>query len=172
MGRPETMRRSRALFKQRKEVSTSKHMSAKMGRSPANMGLSVSSMVRVAILEMRMVMTSSEGCSSPIWRLPIRRMPNTTTRYRIIVRKNVTSTKNHLAWRVLFTDLGGIFPHIFRRPRRIMKRNFPGRENDIFGEENRIARQPAHGASWPACGFLLPGKTRYLPGSGAEWREK
>lgn len=39
-----------------------------------------------------------------------------------------------------------------------MKRNFPGRENDIFGEENRIARQPAHGASWPACGFLLPGK--------------
>lgn len=61
MGRPETMRRSRALFKQRKEVSTSKHMSAKMGRSPANMGLSVSSMVRVAILEMRMVMTNSEG---------------------------------------------------------------------------------------------------------------
>jgi len=53
-----------------------------------------------------------------------------------------------------------------------MKRNFPGRENDIFGEKNRIARQPAYGASWPACGFLLPGKTRYLPGSGAEWREK
>jgi len=65
-----------------------------------------------------------------------------------------------------------------------MKRNFPGRENDIFGEENRIGRrhrlgqpdfigrQPARGASWPACGFLLPGKTRYLPGSGAERREK
>jgi len=67
-----------------------------------------------------------------------------------------------------------------------MKRNFPGRENNIFGEENRIGRrhrlgrrqpdfigrQPARGASWPACGFLLPGKTRYLPGSGAEWREK
>ena len=123
MGRPETIRRSRALFRQKKEVSTSKHISASMGKSPANMGLSVSSMVRVAILEIRMVMTSSEGCNSPICRLPISRRPNTTTRYKMKVRKNVTSKKITSLHRVLFTAFGSIFPYIFRRRAQIMKRD-------------------------------------------------
>ena len=64
-GRPEMMRRIRRDFSVTQEITTSKHTRVRMGRMPRISGMLVSSRGRVAMLEIRMVMTNSEGCSSP-----------------------------------------------------------------------------------------------------------
>ena len=61
----------------------------RMGRMPGSRGMAVSSNGSVAMLEIRMVMTSSEGCSSPSCRFPIRRTEKITTKYKINARMKI-----------------------------------------------------------------------------------
>lgn len=71
MGLPETRVRNRLEWREMLEMNSSKPTSTTMGTTPMIMGMELSSMGREAMLEMRMVMTSSEGWSSPSCRLPM-----------------------------------------------------------------------------------------------------
>ena len=72
-GVPETTRRIFLYRSASAEMITSKETSVRMGMTPPMSGTFASSMAIVAMLETRMVTTSSEGWSWPIWRLPISR---------------------------------------------------------------------------------------------------
>ena len=68
------------LWKLRIDPRSSSAAMRKSGMRLAVTGTSSDSMEMDARLEMRMVETSSSGCSSPSWRLPISRMANRTQR--------------------------------------------------------------------------------------------
>lgn len=95
-GLPEMMRRIRRDFSVTHDINASKQTSVRIGRIPSIRGMLVSSSGRVAMLEIRMVMTSSEGCNSPSCRFPIRRTPKITTMYKISERMRTTLTKKRL----------------------------------------------------------------------------
>ena len=68
------------------EFRISRAVIKKIGTRLAESGRSGSSMQMDATLEISSVVTSSAGCSSPSWRLPISRMATTTARYTSTVR--------------------------------------------------------------------------------------
>ena len=62
-----------------------------MGTTPLISGESKSCMGTDARSDSSMVSTSSMGSSSPIWRLPVRRSPAISSRYRMMVRKKAVA---------------------------------------------------------------------------------
>ena len=80
LGRPDIRLKNHWLRKLSTDPSSSSAAIRKSGMRLAVTGTSSDSMEMEARLEMRMVETSSSGCSSPSWRLPISRMENSTQR--------------------------------------------------------------------------------------------
>ena len=76
------------------EAKTSKHTSKKIGISPLRSGVFVSSMGKVAMFEIKIVTTSSDGCNSPICLFPIILSEVQITIYSIIVLTKVTIKKS------------------------------------------------------------------------------
>jgi hypothetical protein len=68
------------------EEKTSRHASVIIGMIPVMSGAVIFSIGMAAILEIMIVVTSSEGWSSPICRLPIKRKTKITIKYKMSVR--------------------------------------------------------------------------------------
>ena len=77
VGLPHTSRRSRMERIQPYESSIDSASSVTIGTTPLSSGMPKSCIGTAARSEMSIVSTSSVGSSSPIWRLPIRRIPTT-----------------------------------------------------------------------------------------------
>ena len=90
-GFPESRLRRETLFKDSAEISTSAAIRVNTGMRPWARGIFRSCMGTAATADTRMVMTSSAGCISPTWRLPMSRTARMMHRYRIRVRKKGTS---------------------------------------------------------------------------------
>lgn len=90
---PDQAAENGCFFSVKTDRMTSKHMRVKIGIMPRIRGTSLFSIGRVAMLEIKMVMTSSEGCNWPSWRFPIMRIPKMTTMYKMSVLKKETSIK-------------------------------------------------------------------------------
>ena len=92
LGRPHGSARKRMLFM----VITDRIMvmasRARMGITPVSSGMPKSCMGTAARSAMMRESTSSEGSSSPTWRLPISRIPAMIRMYRMMVRISPVNT--------------------------------------------------------------------------------
>ena len=86
LGRPHIRVRKRMLFMVSTERIMVRDSRARMGTTPAWRGMPRSCMGTEARSAMSRESTSSEGSSSPTWRLPISRTPAMMRMYRITVR--------------------------------------------------------------------------------------
>ena len=75
LGLPQMMARKRTLRMVSTEMIMVMHSSVRMGIMPESRGMPKSCMGTAARSAIMRASTSSEGSSSPTWRLPIRRMP-------------------------------------------------------------------------------------------------
>ncbi len=93
-GRPHTTGRMTWLLRERNESQTCTTTRMKMEMIPLMSGTSLLLMGVEASSANRMAMTSSNGCSCPIWRFPITRTATTKTPYNMSTRTAINS-KTH-----------------------------------------------------------------------------
>ena len=75
LGRPQSTARKRTLFMVSTDRAMVRQRRVRMGMMPVSRGMPKSCMGTAARSAISRASTSSEGSSSPTWRLPMRRMP-------------------------------------------------------------------------------------------------
>ena len=125
-GSPHTSDRNRTFRRLMQLNRVDSAISARIGTTPLSRGMPKSCMGTDARSEISSVSTSSIGSSSPICRLPLRRSPTISSRYRITVRRKAVAKLIHaLSW---FFQYAPMRPEYAARGDRYL----------IFQEENQI----------------------------------
>ena len=100
VGLPHTRRWNRTLCIEKNESSIESDSSVMIGTTPFKSGMPKSCIGTAARSEMSSISTSSMGSSSPIWRLPMARMPTIRITYNNMVRANAVAMSYLPFWEV------------------------------------------------------------------------